>query len=751
MNDRDERILDTCLDEVLGDRQPPDLSARILAALRSGQPASPAEPPVVYDPFEPVAPPIQAPPIVVPPSDLPSGSWSVARPNNRGGRSIPAFNAVAVAASVVAAGVGIGLVVLSLSRDADRRSPMAQTGEPGSSAAASPEKSPRAGDAAVTKSANGENRRPGKAKSGVGAALDRAIAQSVQHPASKNDKRGASGQSPTPRKPAFESPNRSNDDSPRLAANQRPTESGASLADASVISLIDQDLRRAWDEYGVTPSEPASDEEWCRRTFLRLVGRIPSVDELRRFVDGSAPDRRAKLVDELVSGARYADEFAAHWADVWANVLVGRKLSRPDEVARRDGLVEYLKNALRENKPFDRLAFDLLSATGSNKPGDEQYNGAVNFLLAHAKDDKQTQATSRVARIFLGTNLQCGQCHEHPVQDQIAQQQFWQLNAFFRQMRVEKSSDGTARLVNQDFKSEKADVDEAAVYYEESNGKLRAAFPVFLDGSELAHSGRVDEVDRRTELARMVSQSPWYRRAVVNRIWSQFLGFGLSNPVDDIGPHNPASHPQLLEQLAEQFGKHGYDVRATMRWIALSEGFGLSSKASGNSQLVDAPESGRPPLFARYYSRPMQAEQLFDSLRMLADARRNSDKRPGTDASRQAFLAPLARRLGPDAVNDDKIVGGNLARSLVLVDGELPQRVMSKEQGTLLDRVVRNDKMTVDEKIEHLFEASSSRRPTGQELRAARDLINTSPADPANGLADLWWALLNSNEFLLDH
>lgn len=509
-------------------------------------------------------------------------------------------------------------------------------------------------------------------------------------------------------------------------------------------------LEKSWREAGVRPAERATDAEWCRRVFLRLLGRIPTVEEVQAFAADEATGKRERLVEQLLANdSRYAAEFAAHWADIWTTVLVGRKADGKPNEASREQLAAYLRGEIAAQRPFDALAFELIAATGSNRPGADDYNGAVNFLLAHA-GDKATQATSRVSRVFLGRNLQCGQCHVDPEgSESLVQQQFWQLNSFFRQMQVERlGGEGGARLVNRDFRGEGRDASDAAVYYELGNGELRAAFPVFIDGLESPHSGLVSEVDRRRELARQVARSAEFRRSVVNRMWAHFLGFGIVNPVDDLSPHNPASHPELLERLAVQFAAHGHDLRAVSRWIVLSDGFGLSSKG-GPGEVADTPEVGNRPLFSRYYARPMQVEQLYESLKLLADARRNgADPR---ELGRREFLGRVSRRLGDDPREDDQAIIQSVPGSLIKADDELPRRVFGGDQGSLIEKVARNEKMSADQKIEHLFQAALARRPSGQELQAARELLKLSPNDQAIGLRDLWWALLNSNEFLLDH
>ena len=519
--------------------------------------------------------------------------------------------------------------------------------------------------------------------------------------------------------------------------------------DAQLVALIDESLAELWRTKGVEPAAPAEDSEWCRRVYLRLIGRIPSVEEVDRFVATKAGDKRSRLVDELMTSSKYRDEYASHWADVWAKLLIGRSLGGGDATARLDGLVAYLRSAFRDNKPYDKLVYELISATGSAEPSANDYNGAVNFLIAHS-NDKATQATGRVARVFLGQNVQCAQCHVHPSDEQIAQDRFWQLNAFFRQMKVERDkASGLTRLVNADFRGEGKDPEDAAVFFELGSGRLRAAYPVFVDGTELPHAGSVADVDRRTEFARLVAKSNELNKTLVNRLWSHFLGYGFTNPVDDIGPHSVATLPEVWDRLAKEFAARGHDMQAAQRWIVLSGAFGLSSR-SQPGQLADSPENGGRPLFSRYYSRPMKAEELYKSLELLASAKKNGNGGPQTDVARRSWLAQLARQVGPDRVEDDQIVSRELPKSLIQMNGEFSHGLGGDSDG-LLKRVVENEKMSVTQKIEHLFQAALSRKPTSRELKLAQELLATSPADQSTGLRDIWWVLLNSNEFQLDH
>ena len=273
-----------------------------------------------------------------------------------------------------------------------------------------------------------------------------------------------------------------------------------------------------------------------------------------------------------------------------------------------------------------------------------------------------------------------------------------------------------------------------------------------------------------------------FSQAIVNRVWCHFLGYGLVNPVDEIHPGSPSAHPELLGMLSERFREHGYDFAALTRWVALSEAFGRSSY-SGGEESLDAPERGRAPLFSRYYARPMRVEQLYESLRLLASefsfggtggpaanldgaapaiggtTVRGTGNLPGRekdDGQRRAFFTAVASQrepvsAGESLLDDPQAIIELVPRWLITADAELPRRVFGAAQESLVSRVVADAKLELDQKVVHLFQAAVARLPSPVEAQAARDLVGSSPMDPAIGLRDLWWALLNSNEFLLDH
>lgn len=525
-------------------------------------------------------------------------------------------------------------------------------------------------------------------------------------------------------------------------AEARPT--------SEVIAYIDSQIRAAWTDAGIKPSPRATDSEWCRRVYLDLVGRIPSVEELATYLADKSSDREARLVERLINSDEYAEDFASHWTTIWTNLLIGRSggTDRRD-LTDREGLKQYLRRSFYTNKPYDRLVYELVTADGVNKPGEENYNGAVNYLVDKL-DDNGVQATAHSARLFLGVQVQCTQCHNHPF-NSWKQDQFWGLNAFFRQTRPLRTFEGrdvvSVWLTDEDFPGENRDPEDAVTFYENRDGTAAAVRPVFLDGTEVSSVGFVDETNRRRELAELMMRSPEMPAALVNRMWAHFFGYGFTKPVDDMGPHNPPSHPELLDELATQVVAHGYDLRALLTWIVLSESYALSSRL-GDGNAEDDPTIGNTPLFSRFYLRQMTAEQLYESLLVATQADRTDYRE--RERLRQQWLEQFTVAFGTDEGDETTTFNGTIPQALMMMNGELVGRATQCQPGSFLHDVATSSE-NEGGKIARLYQAALARQPSKAELNAARAIYTARGGNTAAMLQDVWWAILNSNEFILNH
>nr|MCU0721619.1 DUF1549 and DUF1553 domain-containing protein [Pirellula sp.] len=308
------------------------------------------------------------------------------------------------------------------------------------------------------------------------------------------------------------------------------------------VELINQAMQKGWEENNLKPSPQEDDLKWCRRVYLDLIGRIPTFDELAEFAKDKSSSKKLNLVNRLLNDERYTEEYANHWATVWSNVLIGRKGGMEDNsIISREGMMKYLRDSFAQNKPYNDMVYELVTATGTTRPGTEKFNGATNFLAMKVNPDNAALATASVSRVFLGLQVQCTQCHNHPF-NQWKQQKFWEFNAFFRQTSAREIQDGMTQygeLRNHDFAGEGGNPEEAEIYYQLRNGITNVAYPAFVDGTTIGRSGYLSQVNRRDELGKLMMQSPFLDRTIVNRMWAHFLGYGFTKPIDDLGPHNP--------------------------------------------------------------------------------------------------------------------------------------------------------------------------------------------------------------------
>jgi hypothetical protein len=510
---------------------------------------------------------------------------------------------------------------------------------------------------------------------------------------------------------------------------------GGSSLDA-VVAYIDSRLEVHWRIDGIQPSEFVADAEWVRRAYLDLIGRIPTVEEVEQFVKDGSADKHRKLIDRLLDEPRYV----RHMATVWSNLLVGRKPARDVD---RPALEKFLRDSFARNRPWKEIVTDLVSAEGTV---DE--NGAANFLVAHL-NNQAVPATAVTARLFLGMQVQCTQCHNHPFNG-WKQNQFWEFNAFFKQAATErkrtKSGRGPAKLVNRPK--------GGPTYYDRRDHVVHAAYPKFAGANIDPEPG----VNRRAELARLMFETDDQQaaRAFVNRTWAQFFGHAFTRPIDDMGPHNPPTHPELLHRLTAEFVASGYDVKRLVRWICNSRAYRFSSRFNDTNR-EDDPSKGHLPLFSRMYVKPMSPEQLYDSLLVATRADR-AVKGNWDDVARQRseWLRQFFQAYQTEENDESTTFDGTIPQALVMMNGPLVDEAVGGKPGTLLHEVLTGPGSDLA-KLRRLCVAALSRQPTEKELTAVQKMLRR-PAPRGQQrqsrqqvLQDMFWAYLNSNEFILVH
>ncbi len=577
---------------------------------------------------------------------------------------------------------------------------------------------------------------------------------------------------------------------------ERPLEAASS--DEEIVAKINGFVKQGWSDSSVTPSERADDGEYARRVSLDIVGHIPAYQRLVQFLNDSSPDKRARLVDELLDDPDYAEQFST----IWGNLLIGRAQNRR---TNRGVLERWIKRQFEKNARYDQFVYDLISAEGNS-----EQNGAVGFLAAHLNENA-VPATAITARLFLGLQVQCTQCHNHPFND-WKQSQFWGMNAFFRGTRRQ----GMGNAQRNDFDLTDNDA-ESIVFFEKRSGIMEAITRQFVDGTLVV--GESNDSPRK-QLAKLVidPSKPYLGRAAVNRMWAHFLGSGFTRPIDDMGPHNPPSHPELVDYLAQEFQAAGYDQKRLIRWIAASDAYNLTSRfhsrhdpaplapalrgegqgvrgssartptteetagetATGNT--ADDPASGQTPLFSHVYVKPFTAEQLYDSLLVATEAHKAGRNFEQSEKQRDEWLGQFVRTFGTDENDEASSFNGTVPQALVMMNGELVRNALSGANGSFLRRVLEGtvskpddatDKTksprttasapqpkltgikppkTIPQKIEVLYLTALARKPSPAELSALdKAFHNSGNRDPILGLQDVFWALLNSNEFITNH
>ena len=543
---------------------------------------------------------------------------------------------------------------------------------------------------------------------------------------------------------------------PFSMANARDTEPDAAELGIPQVKYTNEQIRQVWAENKLQPVGPASDGEWCRRLYLDVLGRVPSVAELKAFVQSKDSRKKLELVNRLLNDEEYTEEYARNWTTIWTNILIGRSGGNEQRsLTSRAGLQKFLRDSFARNKPYDVMVRELVTATGSTTPGSEGFNGAVNFLVMKVNEEKASLATAETSKIFLGLQVQCTQCHNHPFND-WKQQKFWEMNAFFRQTRaLRKYGDGSreiesAELVDEDFSGEGGDPNDAEIYYELRNGIVKTAYPVFLNGAELSHSGFVSDVNRRSALGDLIVGSEFLEKAIVNRMWAHFLGYGFTKPIDDLGSHNQVTHPALLNYLGAELRSNSFNLKELIRWITLSEAYGLSSRVNGETS-KDDPQLGEIPKFSHFYLRQMRAEELYESLVVATEAHKTRGSYEEQEKAKSAWLSQFVIAFGNDEGAETTTFNGTIPQALMMFNGELIKQATSLESGSFLARVAADGGLKPIDKINYLFMAGLARLPNKSEFSAANTLVQRRGGNPAAALQDIWWAVLNSNEFILNH
>lgn len=495
---------------------------------------------------------------------------------------------------------------------------------------------------------------------------------------------------------------------------------GAAQLDPVVLAgQIDHRIAARWDAQKVSPTSDADDATFVRRVTLDLIGRIPSVAEVRAFLDDKTPEKRAKLVARLVNSAAHARHAASFWRQQWVP-----QTNTPQFALLADELDEWIAIKLREGVSYDRLVRELLTVSRERVGADGQPDrGSAPTAFLAAGEFKPENLAANTTRAFLGINLDCAQCHNHPFA-RWTRDEFWQTAAFFARPK----SAGT----------------EAVLLRVEIPNTKQSVGPKLLTDPQPSWPETLHDETGRIVLANWVTakNNPYFARNAVNRVWAEFFGIGIIEPLDDLSSENPPSHPELLDDLATAFASNGFDLKSLTMAIVLSKTYQLSSVAEPNDPPPD------PQLFARSAVRGLTGEQLYASLRVAAGLPAERDDLDPANARRE-------RRQFADKFRVERagLAQRSILQSLSLMNSKLTAELTNAEKTPTLRAVGDAPFLDTNEKIETLFLTVLGRPPSSDEWTS---LVKYAEIGESNGglkqsLADIFWALLNSSEFNTNH
>lgn len=523
-----------------------------------------------------------------------------------------------------------------------------------------------------------------------------------------------------------------------------------------VANFIDQHVFAKLEQLGVPPSEVCSDGEFLRRASIDIGGRLPTPEEAREFLADDDPEKRAKLVERLLDRPEYASYFALKWGDLLRNRQKGL-VKVGGGSGRTHGFHQWILQSLQENKPYDRFVREILTASGSMHDSDG--HPAVGWFNVLRTPQAMVDDTSQV---FLGTRIQCAQCHHHPY-EKWSQEDYWGMAGFFARLKLEKPKEAPPKEFNG---AERLAITQTGSLTD-SQGRTYAQ-PRALGGKESTIAAGVDP---REELADWLTdrENPYFARALVNRYWAHFFARGIVDPPDDMRVTNPPSHPELLDALASDFADSGFDLKHLIRRITTSTAYQLSSLPNEFNR-----KAGRN--FARFQPRRLPAEVLLDGIDQVTGT---STPYAGKEPVKYAielpdetaplrggytgnFLEVFGKPSRDSACECERITAATLTQSLYMIGSEEIHRKLKDRNSRAA--VLAADDRPVADKIDELFLAAFARHPTPDESKSviafieeetALALQETSSVQRRSMMQaayeDLIWALINTKEFMFNH
>ena len=548
----------------------------------------------------------------------------------------------------------------------------------------------------------------------------------------------------------------------KLPARPAKVVEPTTLDAAGVDALVEKSLAEA----KVAPAPPCGDEEFIRRAYLDVAGVLPTPEEVLAFRRDRDKDRRAKLIDRLVASPEAARNLARYWRDV----IKFRATNENGNQVRYPLLEDWLAEQFGKNTPWDEVATALITATGRI---DE--NGATGLLAAH--QGQPVELAGEVSRIFLGVQIQCAQCHDHP-NDPWKREQFHEFAAFFAGGRIQQARMPAAEKEKEkekEAKDEKGKPKAKAapakkpqpVFEVVMKGVPRYTMPdkadpqkqipvepkFFLAATGEAVPPRLTAEERHKLIASYITgqDDPWFAKAFVNRAWGVLMGEGFYNPIDDLGPTRTPAAPAVLEALADQFRTGGYDVRWLYKTI-------LNTKAYQREFRTAATSAGKTPFAANVPSR-LRADQILDTLAWVLDVPlgQRGPQSAGKDLDKAKAKGPAFLRNNPrvqfnvlfgvDPSTPPDDVLGTIPQALFLMNGPQVNKAIEARPGTMLGQILLAHPDNASA-FSALYLRVLARRPTPQEIRVCDRHLLALGGDRKACFEDILWCLVNSTEFL---
>lgn len=517
-------------------------------------------------------------------------------------------------------------------------------------------------------------------------------------------------------------------------------------AGIAVSQVIDGFVEAALSRDGVRPAPRCDDRSFVRRLFLDVAGRIPTVAEAEEFLADSAEDKRERLTDRLLGSPEHARRMSLV-LDAW---LLERKSQDIEKQRRNQGWFAYLERCISSNRPWNVIVRELLVA----RPETKEDRGAVVFLLDR-KENHQAMAEA-VAPLVFGAKMDCAQCHDHPLAWEIEQRHYWGLVAAFNRSKpvdtksgrglAESATGGFISFANLKKESQPAllsfvngrSVEErrpAADEKEEDQPELYVVPPV--GEKEKPERPAVPKFSRRAELARVATEeNPLLAKACVNRMWALYLGRGLVHPADQIDSKHPASHPDLLDWLAQDFAASGYDLRRLTRNLLLSEAYQRESRWTEGTP-------PRPETLARGIERPLSGTQFFESLLVATGNTVSADGKIGGRPTEDARWECASRF--PDVFAEE--YNASVGQALFLSNSPLMDDLLKPAEGNTTAKLAAIEDSA--ERVRTAYRTVLGRDPDGEELQGLTDYLERR--DRTAGVRQLMWILVTSGEFLVNH